>query len=84
MEKMQILQAELLDLLFEGRNKSYGAYELRKHYSKRMEYALVGTLLICLLFIVGNLLANRGSKLIQEQPIIDVVLDAYKAKETEK
>lgn len=84
MEKMQILQAELLDLLFEGRNKSYGAYELRKHYSKRMEYALVGTLLICLLFIVGNLLANRGSKFIQEQPMIDVVLDAYKDKEKEK
>ena len=30
MENVQILQAELLDLLFEGRNKNYGAYELRK------------------------------------------------------
>lgn len=84
MEKMQILQAELLDLLFEGRNKHYGAYDLRKNYNKRMEYALMGTILICLLFIVGNLLANRGSKFILEQPMIDVVLDAYKDKDKEK
>jgi periplasmic protein TonB len=84
MEKMQILQAELLDLLFEGRNKHYGAYDLRRNYNKRMEYALMGTILICLLFIVGNLLANRTSTFIQEQPMIDVVLDGYKDKEKEK
>lgn len=84
MEKMQILQAELLDLLFEGRNKHYGAYDLRKNYNKRMEYALMGTILICLLFIVGNLWGNRTRKFIQEQPMIDVVLDGYKEKEKEK
>ncbi len=80
MEKMQILQAELLDLLFEGRNKNYGAYDLRKNYNKRMEYALMGTILICLLFILGNLWGNRSRKFIQEQPMIDVVLDGYKEK----
>lgn len=84
MEKMQILQAELLDLLFEGRNKNYGAYDLRKNYNKRMEYALMGTILICLLFLVGNLLANRGRTFIQEQPKIDVILDPYQDKIKEK
>ncbi len=84
MEKMQILQAELLDLLFEGRNKNYGAYDLRKNYNKRMEYALMGTILICLLFIVGNLLANHGRTFIQEQPKIDVILDPYQEKIKEK
>jgi protein TonB len=84
MEKMQILQAELLDLLFEGRNKNYGAYDLRKNYGKRMELALMGTILICLLFLVGNLFANRTRTFIQEQPMIDVVLDGYKEKEKEK
>lgn len=84
MEKMQILQAELLDLLFEGRNKHYGAYDLRKNYNKRMEYALMGTILICLLFIVGNLLANRGRNFIQQQTMVELVLDPFKVEEKEK
>lgn len=84
MEKMQILQAELLDLLFEGRNKHYGAYDLRKNYNKRMEYALMGTIVICLLFLVGNLLANRARTVIHEQPKIDVILDPYQDKIKEK
>jgi protein TonB len=84
MEKMQILQAELLDLLFEGRNKNYGAYDLRKNYGKRMEYALIGTILICLLFIVGNILANHKSADLQAQAGIDVILDSYKDKPFDK
>lgn len=62
MEKMQILTADLLDIIFDGRNKNYGAYDLRKSYSRRMEWALAGTAIVCLLFIVGNLLANKGQK----------------------
>ena len=84
MEKMQILQAELLELLFEGRNKNYGAYDLRKNYNKRMEYALMGTILICLLFLVGNLLANRGRNFIQQQTMVELVLDPFKVEEKEK
>jgi hypothetical protein len=30
MNKNQILQSEWLDILFDGKNKSYGALELRK------------------------------------------------------
>jgi protein TonB len=40
METNQILAADLLDLLFENRNKDYGAYELRKTYIKRITKAL--------------------------------------------
>ncbi len=39
MEANKILQADLLDLVFEGRNKDYGAYELRKKYNKRVSLA---------------------------------------------
>ena len=81
---MQILQAELLDLLFEGRNKHYGAYDLRKNYNKRMEYALMGTILICLLFIVGNLLANAKKTNLHAQEGIIVILDTYKEQPLEK
>lgn len=43
MEANKILTTDFLDLLFEGRNKSYGAYELRKTYNKRMWMALIAT-----------------------------------------
>jgi len=60
MEKLQIKTADLLDIIFDGRNKNYGAYDLRKSYARRMEYALLGTAFICLLFIAGNLMANKS------------------------
>ena len=46
MEKLTILSADLLDIIFEHRNKLYGAYELRKTYNKRITYALAGTFFI--------------------------------------
>jgi protein TonB len=58
MEKLSILTADLLDILFECRNKLYGAYELRRTYPKRMAYALGGTFFICLVFVGGTILAN--------------------------
>jgi periplasmic protein TonB len=36
MEPMAILKADPLDLLFENRNKLYGAYALRKFYTQRL------------------------------------------------
>lgn len=36
-----ILKSDALDLLFENRNKDYGAYALRKFYPDRMKIALV-------------------------------------------
>jgi len=35
-----ILKSDALDLLFENRNKAYGAYDLRKFYPDRMKIAL--------------------------------------------
>lgn len=84
METKQILQSNLLDIIFDGRNKNYGAYDLRKSYPKRMEYALAGTAFICLLFIVGNLLANKTNK---QGPLTissEVSLTDYKEKEKKR
>src|SRR5688500_8859347 len=39
-----IYQNEWLDLVFANRNQSYGAYELRRNYNKRMSKALLLTL----------------------------------------
>lgn len=35
MDVNKILKSDYLDILFEGRNKKYGGYELRKNYPKR-------------------------------------------------
>jgi protein TonB len=40
MEPNKILKADVLDIIFDNRNKSYGAYELRKNYHKRIRNAL--------------------------------------------
>src|SRR5690606_1465782 len=41
MDINKILKSDYLDILFEGRNKSYGGYELRKNYPKRMTRSLL-------------------------------------------
>ncbi|MFT4095328.1 MAG: energy transducer TonB [Niabella sp.] len=48
METSKILSANVLDIVFDGRNKSYGAYELRKNYEKRLVKSLVLTSVICI------------------------------------
>src|SRR5581483_11441871 len=60
MEAKSILTADLLDILFENRNKEYGAYDLRKTYNRRIVKAIAGMMLLCLLLIVANIFA--GSK----------------------
>ena len=59
MEVNKILSADILDLVFEGRNKDYGAYELRKSYNKRITKALVITAAVALLALLGSFLANQ-------------------------
>ena len=58
MEANKILSADILDLVFEHRNKDYGAYELRKTYNKRIIMALVITASLALLALLGSVLAN--------------------------
>lgn len=58
MEANKILSADILDIIFEGKNKSYGAYELRKTYNRRLTRALIITGAILLLVFLGSLFAN--------------------------
>lgn len=46
MKREQILSADLLDILFENRNKAYGAYSIRKAYASHLKKALVVMLLL--------------------------------------
>ena len=61
MEANKILSADVLDLLFENRNKDYGAYQLRKTYNKRITKALIITASVALLALLGSFLANKIS-----------------------
>jgi len=48
-----ILQADILDIIFEDRNKEYGAYKLRKDYNGRMIRAMLAVvILVTVLFIM--------------------------------
>jgi len=78
MDVNKILSTDLLDLIFEGRNKDYGAYELRKQYNRRLTKALVitfgGLFLIFLTsFLVNAAKArNKGEVQVQEVQLTDI------------
>jgi protein TonB len=59
MEANKILSSDLLDLVFEGRNKEYGAYELRRRYNKRITLALIITGSVALLALIGSIIASE-------------------------
>src|SRR5689334_17558975 len=62
MNANKIATADILDILFDGRNKTYGAYELRRHYNQRMRVAVASVLSICLLIFFTSLLAGNVKK----------------------
>ncbi|MEO8109541.1 MAG: energy transducer TonB [Ginsengibacter sp.] len=56
MKSYAILQSNLLDIIFENRNKDYGAYLLRKNYNKRLTtsvfISITTFILLALLFTI--------------------------------
>lgn len=59
MESSTILTADILDILFEGRNKEYGAYELRRTYKKRLTISITVMLSMILLLCMGFVFAGN-------------------------
>ena len=55
MDINKILTSDSLDLIFEGREKDYGAYELRKSYNKRILVALLLMFFTASLFSGGTI-----------------------------
>jgi protein TonB len=58
METNKILTADILDILFEGKNKQYGAYDLRKTYNKRLTVSLITMGAVCLLLLLYSAFAG--------------------------
>jgi periplasmic protein TonB len=56
MKPEHILSSDLLDILFDQRNKEYGAYELRREYHRRLWIALCSVPVMAGLFLWMNYL----------------------------
>ena len=70
MDSNKILNADILDIVFDGRNKEYGAYDLRKTYKRRMTIALGIMMLVALLVFVGTILADTIDK--NRKAVVDI------------
>ena len=52
MEANKILSADILDLIFEGKNKDYGAYTLRRDYNSRLLKSLFAMLFTIIILAI--------------------------------
>lgn len=84
MEITQIPQADILDIIFDGRNKEYGAYDLRKSYNRRLTKALALTGSVCLILIGTYVVAGRLDKSHVNYSMIDKDVVLNEAPPTEK
>ena len=66
MDNAQLANASLNDIVFEGRNKTYGAFELRRIYGRNVSRALIiGAALLALLVcipLIAKILEDRKPK----------------------
>lgn len=70
MESNQILQANILEIIFEGKNKAYGAYDLRKTYNKRIATALIFMISTIIISIISSIIASQFKK-------VETIVPAY-------
>ena len=79
MEANKILKSDLLDILFDQRNKEYGAYQLRKGYNMRLLWSLLGVAAITgSLFAADYIVRHTGGRSgrhAQAMSVVDVQLE---------
>jgi periplasmic protein TonB len=83
MEINKILTADILDIIFDGKNKQYGAYELRKTYNSRLTKAIIITVSLVLLALFGTILSDfiaKNSKV--EIEVLDTQMAEVKKNDT--
>lgn len=82
MTSQQILQSDFLDILFDNRNKAYGAYTLRKNYSAQLTKALLIAFpsIFLLLFCINP----SGKNVVNNSDSGGIILKDYKIPEVQK
>lgn len=84
MSKIDLISNEWTDLVFEGRNQSYGAYKLRKTTGKRNLWALIIVALAAVLLYLGlqlQRMAEANKKVENTQAVELAKLNTEKKKE---
>jgi periplasmic protein TonB len=78
MKPEQILQADVLDIIFDNRNKEYGAYELRKNYERRVKKSLLFVLILLTSLVLSSIVLKyffpKSHSQIVGNPIPDPIL----------
>lgn len=82
MTSHQILQSDFLDILFDNRNKAYGAYTLRKSYNAEIMKAL--TISLSAVFLILFFINPSSTLDIAENDDGGIILKDYKIPETPK
>ena len=77
--KFDLYKSEWLELVFDDRNKAYGAYELRQHYSRTMLKAMAIAFLTIMgiVILIGVFIKPVATAIIPPQTIIPVNLSNY-------
>lgn len=78
MEATKILQANILDILFENRNKAYGAYLLRKNYYRQLLTALSITLVAAAIVSFLILKKSNSDSFIKPLPQTTITVNTLK------
>ena len=75
--KLDLLNNNWLEIVFEGRNKSYGAYDLRKSITKNTTRAfIIGTIIFAVLVSIPTLMRMIPDR--QEETTLDTKITAVK------
>ncbi len=72
MKTAKFYKPDFLDILFNDRNKEYGAYDLRRKYDKRVRNAVIGMGGILLLIVGGY---SIGTRLKAGEPAVRPIVD---------
>ncbi len=75
MNAQQVLQSDILDIIFDGKNKEYGAYDLRKTYPRRMAFAMGSMLIFAALMFAGFFMSNGKDVIHNPQVITEYILE---------
>jgi protein TonB len=79
METDKILSSNVLDIIFDGKNKMYGAYNLRTTYNVRLSKALLFTASFALVVFIGGVFENGQSSKVPSFDFDDYTILSAKA-----
>jgi len=86
--KLDLFKNQWLDIVFDGRNKLYGAYELRKSNNKTVIRSLIiGAVIFAFLVsipMLANLIPDSSDDVVLDQKITAVKLPPKKKEEKPK